>query len=271
MKKNKIVLVVGANGLIGKNICASLIKDNFKVIGVDNSYPLHKSKQIKFRNKKQINFKLDVSMPNEVNDFFKKNDYILRNLHGMIYGPTVKTEDFYNEFEKFSFKSWKKILNTELDGAFNFSQNLGKIVKKNKKGSIIFLSSIYSVVTNDNRIYTNTNISRVNSKTNKKNTNLYSSIAYPVSKNGLIAITKYLAGYWGKYSVRVNAISPGSVERNKKIREDKVFLKRYLNKVPLNRRAQIKEISSVIKFLLSEDSSYITGQNIIVDGGYTIW
>ena len=126
MKNNIIVIIVGANGLIGRNICTSLIKNNFKVIGVDYSFPANKSKILNFKNKKQINYRLDVSKPNEVEEFFKINKYILKNLYGMVYGPTVKTADFYNELEKFSFSSWKKILNTELDGAFLFSQNLGK-------------------------------------------------------------------------------------------------------------------------------------------------
>lgn len=268
MKNSKNILVVGSNGIIGRDICKFLKKKKNKIIGLDITNKKNSDELQEIKRKKQIDIQIDVTDPFQVKNFFsilKKNKIYIDSL---IFGPTLKTKDFYEPFETTSFNSWTKIIKTELDGAFNFSQNFIRYSKNKKNRSIVFISSIYSVITHDHRIYKNTNIAHVNTKFNNKNKKLFSHAAYPVAKSGIVALTKYLAAYCGKKSLRVNSISPGGIEKKG---EDKNFIKKYSEKVPMNRRAKLSEITSVINFLISTDSSYITGQNIIVDGGYTIW
>lgn len=267
MSKLKNILVVGSNGIIGKDICKSLRSKKNKVIALDITYK--KSENLKYLNKKkQINIKIDAKNPIQVENFFSKLKKNKIKIDSLVFGPTLKTNDFYEAFENTSFTSWTNIIKTELDGAFNFSQNFIKFTNNKKDRSIVFLSSIYSIITHDHRIYEKTNIAHVNTKTKKNNKKLFSHAAYPVAKSGIVALTKYLAAYCGKKSLRVNSISPGGIEKKG---EDRKFIKNYINKVPMNRRAKLKEVTNVVNFLLSSSSSYITGQNIIVDGGYTIW
>ena len=125
-------------------------------------------------------------------------------------------------------------------------------MKSNKiAGSIINIASIYGTVGNDFNLY--------------KNTGLNPPAAYSAIKGGLINFTRYLASYYGEYNIRVNCISPGGVFDN----QSPKFVTNYINKVPLNRMAEPEDISPLISFMLSKKASYITGQNFIVDGGYT--
>ena len=107
----------------------------------------------------------------------------------------------------------------------------------------------------DNSIYKN--------KFNKQI--FYKNPAYPASKGAVISFTKYLAAYWGNKGLRVNCISPGGVKNN----QDKLFIKKYSEKTILKRMANVDDISNTVNFLASDDSNYITGANIVVDGGWT--
>ena len=125
-------------------------------------------------------------------------------------------------------------------------------MKNNLSGSIVNVASIYGVVGNDFTIYENTN-------------GMTSPAAYSAIKGGVINFTKYLASYFGSYGIRVNAVSPGGIFNN----QNKTFVEQFEYKVPLKRMAKPEEISPSITFLLSDESSYITGHNLIVDGGWT--
>ena len=138
------------------------------------------------------------------------------------------------------------------------------------RGNIIFISSIYGVVGNDQRIYKGSNLDELysNNEDVQKGSQPYSHSVYPVVKGGAISLTRYLAAYWGEKNIRVNCVSPGGVYHEG---ENETFVKKYSEKVPLGRKAEVKEVASTVVFLASNESSYITGQNIIVDGGWTAW
>ena len=126
-------------------------------------------------------------------------------------------------------------------------------MKENKKGGVIInIASEYSVITPDHRIYS------------KKN---YKPITYPVIKTGLLGLTKYLATYWVKNGIRCNAFSPGGVYEN----QNKKFVTKLKKLIPMGRMANKNEYHSVIQFLCSDASSYLNGQNIVMDGGRSIW
>ena len=192
---------------------------------------------------------------------FKKVDNI-------IYLATYKAKDFYSKFTESSLDGWKKTLEVELNGAFIVSKIFGKEMEKKKLGNFVFLSSIYGVVGNDHSIYEGSNLASVYAKNKKQKSQMYSGAVYPVAKGGIMALTKYLSTYWGKHNIRVNCVSPGGIYNKS---ENKIFLKNYSKKVPMGRKAKVKEICDSIIFLTSDNSSYVNGHNLIVDGGFTAW
>ena len=140
----------------------------------------------------------------------------------------------------------------QLSRVFSISKLVLSHMKEKKRGSIVNIASIYGEVANDFNIYENTNINP--------------PVAYSAIKGGLISFNRYLASYFAKFQIRSNCVSPGGVLDN----QDPIFIKNYENKVPMGRMAKPDDIAPVISFLLSDDSKYITGQNILVDGGWTI-
>jgi len=143
------------------------------------------------------------------------------------------------------------------------------VMKKQKSGSIINIASHYGIVGNDQRIYIGADINLHYGKDKKDKKRIYSNGVYNAAKGGLINFTRYLAAYYGEYNIRVNCISPGGIY--KKGSENTTFTKKYSDKVPLKRRANPEEINGALIFLASDASSYVTGHNLVVDGGYTIW
>ena len=123
---------------------------------------------------------------------------------------------------------------------------------KNKQGIILNISSDLSVIAPDQRLYSHLGITK--------------PISYSVIKHSLTGLTKYLASYWAKYNVRVNSFSPGGIYNN----QEKIFVRKIKKLIPMGRMAKKEEYKETIKFLCSEASSYITGQNIVSDGGRSI-
>ena len=187
----------------------------------------------------------------------------------LVYSVSAKPDDFYLPYTECSLDGWKKVIQVELDGVFLVTKEVGKVMETQNNGSIILLSSIYGVVGNDQRIYEGANLDEVYLKDNKSGAKkIFSHSVYPVVKGGLISLARYLAAYWGDKNIRVNCISPGGVEHHG---ENEAFVNNYSSNVPLGRKAKKEEISSAVVYLSSDEASYINGQNLIVDGGWTAW
>ncbi|MFX0087237.1 MAG: SDR family oxidoreductase, partial [Candidatus Hodarchaeota archaeon] len=156
---------------------------------------------------------------------------------------------------------WDLALKINLTGMFLVTREVGKEMQKNPKGgSIVNISSTYGVVSPDHRIYQTTqNIDQEQS--------LNTPIGYAVCKSAVLNFTRYLASYWANFKIRVNTLTPGGVYEN----QDPQFVKNYCNRVPLGRMAQKSEYQGAIIFLLSDASSYMTGSNLVIDGGWTCW
>lgn len=179
-------------------------------------------------------------------------------VHGLVNNAAVKSANFFEPFETFPLEDWKEVMDVNLNGAFVCAQIFGRDMAKRGVGAIVNTLSIYGVVAPDQRIYEGS---------------LYEGRAintpaiYSASKAGLWGLTMYLAGYWGSRNVRVNAITPGGVFSG----QNDEFVARYSARIPLGRMADKDEMSGALVFLLSDAASYVTGQNIIVDGGLTVW
>jgi len=169
--------------------------------------------------------------------------------------PPNASEQETGPFETYPESSWDVMMNVNLKGVFLCCQVIGGHMARTGGGSIINISSIYGMVSPDQRIY------------EYKDKPFFKPVTYSVTKSGILNLSRYLATYWAKNNVRVNTLTLGGVFNN----QDNMFLKNYTDKVPLGRMAQQNEYNGAILYLASGASSYMTGANIIIDGGYSCW
>ena len=243
--KNKTAVVVGSDGLIGKEIVKNLLELKCNVIRIEKK---------KVNNKKNyfyLNSKDDSKQIDQFNSIVRK----IKKIDIFINASYPKTKNWNKiNFKSKNFKLFKENMNLHLNTFVWFSKIIAEKMKKNKvKGVILNFSSIYGSVSQDISIYKNTNISY--------------NVAYSAIKGGISSFTRLLAAYYGKYGIRANCISPGGILDKKKM--NKKFIKNYSKRVPVGRMANVKEISAPSIFLVSEESSYINGHNLFVDGGWT--
>lgn len=168
-------------------------------------------------------------------------------------------EGTWDRFEKLSLETWNKDLSINLTGAFLCSQVIGTQMVLRRKGIILNIASDLGVIAPDQRIYTKEGV-----PDNKQHVK---PVTYSVSKFGLIGLTKYLATYWATKGIRVNSLSPAGVYTN----QPTDFVMKLSNLIPMNRMARVDEYKGAIVFLCSDASSYMTGANLIIDGGKTSW
>ncbi|BCH28256.1 oxidoreductase [Mesorhizobium sp. L-8-10] len=163
-------------------------------------------------------------------------------------------------FEAYPQKYWDEIIETNLTGVMLTSQVVGSRMAAEQRGSIINVGSIYGMVSPNQALYAY--------REKRDGVPFVKAVSYAASKSGLINLTRYLATYWAPRKVRVNLVSFGGV---KTATFDKEFIDAFLERVPLGRQAEIDEYNGVIRFLASDASSYMTGSNVVVDGGFTAW
>jgi len=165
-----------------------------------------------------------------------------------------------SRFEAFPVPQWQMEIAVGLTGAMLCSQVFGGAMARRGRGVILNIASDLGVIAPDQRIYRQPNITRADEQPVKP-------VTYSVIKHGLIGLTKYLATYWADRGVRVNAISPGGVFNN----QDPAFVEKLTRLIPMGRMAHVDEYRAAIQFLCSDASSYMTGQNMVIDGGRSVW
>ena len=262
----KVCVVTGASGIIGSKVSELMLKHGAKVALLD----LNESQNLNLEKNLTEKFKKENVLALTCNVADKKSveasvDKIIEKwgkidvLHNNAASKSDDLNAFFESFENYSLDEWKKIMSVNVDGLMLMAQAVGKVlIKQSSGGSIIQTASIYGVVGPDQRIYEGSNY---------LGRQINTPAVYAASKGAVIALTKFLATYWGSKKIRVNTITPGGVESG----QNDTFKKNYANRVPLGRMAQADEIAHAVLFLASDASSYITGQNIIVDGGLTTW
>lgn len=261
--ENKIIVLFGGNGLLGRQFSDVLLDFGATVISCD----LSAAKQ-KTENKRIEYLSFDASNQKEL---IRMRDYILnkyQKVDVLINSVTAKHNDFYLPFDEVSVEGWEIGLKGNLTIPFMTCQAFLPNMVANNGGSIINISSMYGVIGNDQSLYEGSNLHEIYVKDSPDIKQIYSHGVYNASKAGLNNFGKYLAAYYGKNNIRVNTISPGGVEFEK---ENEVFLEKYAKKTPLGRKAKPYEMNGALVLLASDASSYITGQNILVDGGFTAW
>jgi NAD(P)-dependent dehydrogenase (short-subunit alcohol dehydrogenase family) len=253
--ENKIILITGVEGQLGKSFAEYLIKCNAKVIGLDlkdKSSILHKNY---FYVKADITSKDDLTIAaNKI----KKNFYLPNVLinNAAIDTPPNSNGDDTGFFEDFPSIQLDKVIDVNLKGLIICCQVFGKYMSNNNGGSIINISSIYGMLSPDQSIY---DYKRKNGQV------FYKPISYSATKGAVFNISRYLAVYWAKKNVRVNTLTFAGVFNN----QDEIFLENYCKRIPIGRMANPEDYFGAIFFLSSDMSSYMTGSNLVIDGGWT--
>lgn len=266
----KVAVVTGALGLLGKNHCQALSDAGANLVLVD----LNENECKKFTENlstRSIGFGCDITDQESVNELrnsimneFGKIDVLVNNaaINDIFVTNNSKGENLsdvleQSKFENYPLELWQKSLDVNLTGTFLCSQILGNEMAKSGKGSIINVASTYGIVAPNQSVY----------KKEDGTQSFYKSVSYPVTKGAIISFTKFLAAYWGDKGVRVNTLSPGGVENN----QEDYFIKNYSELTPLKRMAKPFDYKGAVIFLASDASLYMTGANLVVDGGWTIW
>jgi len=165
----------------------------------------------------------------------------------------------FSRFESFPLQQWAADIDVGLTGAFLCSQTLGSEMAKRGRGVIVNVASDLALIGPDQRIYRQEGLA--------DNLQPTKPVTYSVVKSALIGLTRYLATYWADRGIRVNAISPGGVFNG----QPKEFVVKLSELIPLGRMASLDEYQGAILFLCSDASSYMTGSNLVIDGGRTCW
>ncbi|MFC2036472.1 SDR family oxidoreductase [Chloroflexota bacterium] len=268
---NKVALVVGGRGFLGRRFSAALAEFGAHVYAADlpeTSLAARQDSGAPFLAEVEQRT-VDVADAESVRTLIEGIVAETSHIDVLVYSITTKPYDFYKPFTECSLEGWQSLLRTELDGLFLVTQQVGHLMESAGQGSMILLASIYGIVGNDQRIYEGANLAELYSGIdNDPPKRVYSHAGYAAVKGAVISLTRFLAAYWGDLGIRVNCVSPGGVAHPG---ENEAFVRRYSKRVPLGRKADPDEISGAIVYLASDASDYVTGHNLIVDGGWTIW
>lgn len=258
---NKTAIVTGALGLLGKEHCRALAEAGANVVVAD----VNEAASIAFATElgeNHLGVGVDVTSETSLKTALDKIlahfgtiDVLVNNaaINDMFENPAMAKE--LSAFENYPVEAFRKSLEVNVTGVFLCSQVFGSVMAQQGSGSIVNIASTYGMVGPDQSIY----INQAGEQT------FYKSAAYPATKGAVINFTRFLAAYWGKNGVRVNTLSPGGVENS----QDAFFIQNYSAKTLLNRMAQPNDYRGAIVFLASDASAYMTGANLVVDGGWT--
>lgn len=238
----KVVIVTGGSGLLGKAMLADLSQKGYLAINAD----VHVTNDVE----KQTCY-CDVTDPASIEEalYFVNQHY--GSLTGLVNNAYPRTKDWGTGFEDLSVESLKLNVDWQLNSYLIFCKLALPFLRKSGGGSVVNLASIYGVVGNNFTIY--------------EGTGMEPPVAYSAIKGGLINATRFLASKYGKEGIRFNCVSPGGIFDY----QPEKFVEAYEKLVPMKRMGRPDDIAPVVTFLVSEEAKYITGQNIVVDGGWT--
>lgn len=262
----RTALVTGGAGLLGKQFCRTLAEVGaaVAVVDIDAEKAGLVAEEINSAGYRAAAVPTNIANPESVAEMAAKTLEKFGSLDIVVnsaaldpkFDPDSIGEQGANAFETYPLESWQQALDVNLTGMFLVSQAaVGPMLDKGK-GVIINLCSTYGLGGPDQRIY------QVEGQPPK-----YKPVTYTVTKAGVLGLTKYLAAYYGTKNIRVNALTPGGVYNN----HDETFTKAYSYRTVMGRMAEQHEMNGGLLFLASDASSYMTGANLVVDGGWTAW
>ncbi len=256
--KGRVCVITGGAGLIGSAFCRACAENGAKVVIVDTNPKTGKSlanRLIRDTKNKNIMFQqCDITKPASVRGAIQNILKKFKRIDALVNSAYPKNKNYGRKFEDVTYEDFCENLSTHVGGYCLMTKEVSRVMKEQGGGSIVLIGSTYGIVAPKFEIY--------------EGTSMTMPVEYAAIKGGIINLTKYLASYLGPHGIKVNAISPGGVFDN----QPELFVKNYVGKVRLapQRMARQEDIAEALLFLFSDASSYITGQNIVVDGGWTI-
>jgi len=255
----KIFLLTGGMGNVGRLIAKNILELGGHVIVSDKLSENYSSDltilKETYLNKFsffECNLEDQESRNNLIQDISKNFPSIDSFIHCAAFVGDSKLEGWVDNYANQSVETWERALNVNLTSAFDLTKQISSLLLNSNSPSVIYISSIYSFLAPDFKIY--------------EDTSMGNPAAYSVSKAGLNQLTKWFATALAP-KIRVNSISPGGIKRN----QPDIFQKRYIEKTPLKRMCKEEDIVGGVLFLSSGLSTYITGHNLVIDGGFSIW
>mgnify|MGYP001360531845 CR=1 FL=1 len=259
-----ICLITGAAGLLGKMHAEAILEmgKNLCITDID----LKKLKVLctylkkRFPKKEIIYARLDVTNEKQIKKLYtklSKNYFVSVLINNAAIDYKIKKgkkSSLKNNFYEFNLKRWNREIQVGLTGYFLMIKIFGKKMVLNRYGRIINVASDLSVIAPDHRIY------------NNKNLKFFKPITYSVIKHAILGLSKYYSSLEAEKNILCNSVSFGGIKNN----QPKEFIKKINKIIPMKRMANINEYKGVIKFLAGDESSYLTGQNIVIDGGRSI-
>ncbi|MGI8401539.1 MAG: SDR family oxidoreductase [Gemmatimonadaceae bacterium] len=260
---DRLAIVTGAAGLLGSRFSRALLVAGARVVGLDvTAATIDLPREVKSDRFTSLVMDLSdehsvVETASQIEREFGAPDVVVNN-------AATKSADvraFFRPFEETSTEVWNEVLAVNITGMMLMCREYGRrMIEHGKRGTIVNIASVYGVVAPDQRIYEGSDYPDLGGAIN-------TPAIYSTSKAAVIGLTRYLAAYWGHAGIRVNAISPGGVSSG----QNATFQQNYSRRVPMGRMAEGQEIEGALIYLASDASSYVTGQNIVVDGGLTAW
>lgn len=251
--KDKTVLVVGAAGLLGQEIVESVIREGAKVIAADISVEALAPLKEKLSDKQLVITSIDITDKPSISKVFKEAEDIWGGLDGAVNTAYPRNKNYGRKLFDVTFEDFSENLSIHLGGYFLFMQQCAAYSKEKKRAvSLVNMSSIYGVIAPRFEVY--------------KGTEMTTPVEYAAIKSALIHLGKYVSAYMKGTDFRVNSLSPGGLLAG----QDDTFLEKYSSHCSRKGMLNPEDVTGTINFLLSDISTYMSGQNLIVDDGFTI-
>lgn len=247
----RVAVVTGGRGILGKVFCDALTEFGATVIALD----------IAAESLSHSYYQCDISKKNEVDSTINQIIAMHGKIDILLNNAATKSNDlsaFFQDDVDYSQDTWRAVMDTNLDGAFWMLQKVGQQMIAQHCGVIIQTGSIYGAMAADQRIYEGSYYLEHK---------ISNPAVYAASKSAIVGLTRHFAARWAQHNIRVNCVSPGGVSSG----QNNIFAEKYSARVPLNRMATPTDLVGVVIYLASDASSYVTGQNLLIDGGLSIW
>jgi NAD(P)-dependent dehydrogenase (short-subunit alcohol dehydrogenase family) len=259
----KVVVVTGGAGILGRGYCRALAQRGADVVVADIDQSVCDDLAIQLSEQtgaKVRGLGVDLSSEAAIVDWAKA----ILDVHGrvdvLMNNAAAKANGFFAPLENYSLQTWNEVMAVNVNALFLATRELGPGMAERGSGSIINVASIYGIVGPDQRIYEGSWYEDLGGTIN-------TPMIYAATKGAVVSMTRYLATYWGPKGVRCNCLIPGGVASG----QNEEFDRRYSARVPMGRMAKSEEMVGALIYLASDASSYVNGQNLIVDGGWTAW
>ena len=256
---DRVIAVTGAAGILGAVFCKELLSCGAKVVAIDHDGgALARMVEKLDETSLLATYCVDIRDRSQVANVRQQAEDAFGPISGLLNNAATKSPNFFEPFETFPVEDWDHVMSVNLTGSVVCAQEFGGQMAQRGSGSIVNVLSIYGVAAPDQRIYEGSEyLGRA----------INTPAVYSASKAGLWGLTAYLSSYWGACGVRVNALTPGGIYSG----QNETFVKRYSSRVPMNRMGSSDDLCGALVYLMSDSAGYVTGQNIVVDGGLTVW